>query len=92
MRLNDAGLRRILPAAYRRVIAKSVGVADSAQVSSGWLTLAARDNVQIDRFTPGDPSEVSTIVLRIKGSDLAAYRTGKITLEEVRTRVDVREF
>ena len=57
-----------------------------------WLTLAARDNVQIDRFTPGDPSEVSTIVLRIKGSDLDAYRTGKITLDEVRKRVDVREF
>ena len=57
-----------------------------------WLTIAARDNVQIDRFTPGDPSEVSTIVLRIKGSDLAAYRTGQITLDEVRTRVDVREF
>jgi len=57
-----------------------------------WLTLAARDNVQIDRFTPGDPSEVSTIVLRIKGSDLAAYRAGRITLDEVRARVDVREF
>lgn len=57
-----------------------------------WLTIAARDNVQIDRFTPGDPSEVSTIVLRIKGSDLAAWRAGQITLDEVRTRVDVREF
>ena len=57
-----------------------------------WLTIAARDNVQIDRFTPGDPSEVSTIVLRIKGSDLAAYRAGRITLDEVRARVDVREF
>ena len=57
-----------------------------------WLTLAARDNVQIDRFMPGDPSEVSTIVLRIKGSDLTAYRTGTITLEEVRKRVDVRDF
>ena len=57
-----------------------------------WLTIAARDNVQIDRFTPGDPSEVSTIVLRIKGSDLAAYRTGQITLDEIRKRVDVREF
>jgi hypothetical protein len=57
-----------------------------------WLTIAARDNVQIDRFTPGDPSEVSTIVLRIKGSDLTAYRTGKITLDEVRKRVDVRDF
>ena len=70
-------------------------VENSAPLGIGpdeWLTLAARDNVQIDRFTPGDPSEVSTIVLRIKGSDLAAYRTGKITLDEVRRRVDVREF
>lgn len=57
-----------------------------------WLTVAARDNVQVDRFTPGDPSEVSTIVLRIKGSDLAAYRAGRITLDEVRTRVDIRQF
>jgi hypothetical protein len=57
-----------------------------------WLTLAARDNVQIDRFTPGDPSEVSTIILRIKGSDLAAYRAGRITIEDVRGRVEVRDF
>jgi hypothetical protein len=41
---------------------------------------------------PGDPSEVSTIVLRIKGSDLAAYRAGKITADEVRKRVTVRAF
>ena len=57
-----------------------------------WLTLAARDNVQVDRFMPGDPSEVSTIVLRIKGSDLAAYRAGRMTLDDVRTRVEVRDF
>jgi hypothetical protein len=57
-----------------------------------WLTVAARDNVQIDRFTPGDPSEVSTIILRIKGSDLAAYRAGRITLDDVRQRVEVRDF
>jgi hypothetical protein len=57
-----------------------------------WLTVAARDNVQVDRFMPGDPSEVSSIVLRIKGSDLAAYRTGRITADEVRARVLVGEF
>ena len=57
-----------------------------------WLTIAARDNVQVDRFMPGDPSEVSTIVLRIKGSDLAAYRAGRLTLDEVRKRVEVRDF
>ena len=41
---------------------------------------------------PGDPSEVTTIVLRIKGSDLAAYRAQKMTEDEVRKRVEVREF
>ena len=57
-----------------------------------WLTVAARDNVQVDRFMPGDPSDVMTIVLRAKGSDLAAFRAQKITLEEMRTRVLVTEF
>jgi hypothetical protein len=57
-----------------------------------WLTVAARDNVRIDRFMTGDPSEVTTIVLRIKGGDLAAYRAGRLTLDEVRDRVEAREF
>jgi hypothetical protein len=57
-----------------------------------WLTVAARDNVQVDRFMPGDPSDVMTIVLRAKGSDLAAFRAQKITLEEMRKRVLVTEF
>ena len=57
-----------------------------------WLTVAARDNVQVDRFMPGDPSDVMTIVLRLKGSDLLAYRAQKITLEEMRKRVLVSEF
>ena len=57
-----------------------------------WLTVAARDNVQVDRFMPGDPSEVMTIVLRAKGSDLAAYRAQRITIDEMRKRVLVSEF
>ena len=57
-----------------------------------WLTVAARDNVQVDRFMPGDPSDVMTIVLRARGSDLAAYRAQRITLEEMRKRVLVTEF
>jgi hypothetical protein len=52
-----------------------------------WLTVAARDNVRVDRFIAADPSEVVTIVLRIKGSDLAAYRAGRLTLEQARARV-----
>ena len=57
-----------------------------------WLTVAARDNIRPDRLVPGDTSNISSIVFRVKGSDLAAFRTGRMTLEEVRTRVEVKQF
>jgi hypothetical protein len=58
-----------------------------------YLTVAARDNMQRDALAPPDPyEEIVTIMYRIKGSDLAAYRAGQIDREEVRKRVQVREF
>jgi hypothetical protein len=61
--------------------------------SDEWLTVAARDNAPRDLFAPQDPfEEVITIVLRIKGEDLAAYRSGKIDREEAKKRVQLREF
>ena len=58
-----------------------------------WLTVAARDNMQRDSLAPQDPyEEVVTILLRIKGSDLAAYRAGQIDKDEVRRRVQIGEF
>jgi len=57
-----------------------------------WLTIAARDNEHRDRLVPGDPYDLLTIVLRIKGSDLAAFRAERITRDEARKRVEVREF
>jgi hypothetical protein len=56
-----------------------------------WLIVAARDNAPSDPFTPGD-QDVTTIVLRAKGSDLHAFRTGRLTLEQMRARVEVGEF
>jgi hypothetical protein len=56
-----------------------------------WLTVAAKDNEPSNPFTQGDP-DVMTILLRIKGSDIAAFQARRVTLEEVRTRVEVREF
>jgi hypothetical protein len=56
-----------------------------------WLTVAARDQ-DGSRLQPGDAYDVSTIVLRIKGSDLAAYRAQQITREETRRRVEIREY
>ena len=49
--------------------------------------------MQRDTLAPPDPyEEIVTILLRIKGADLAAYRAGQIDRDEVRKRVQVREF
>jgi hypothetical protein len=57
-----------------------------------WLTVAARDNVPRDPLIPGDATDFSTIIFRMKGSDLAAFRAGRMTLEEARQKVEVREY
>ncbi len=85
-------------AAYTREV--SVAIVDAMIENSGplpvgdneWLTVAARDNIRPDRLVPGDTSNISSIVFRIKGSDLAAFRAGRMTLEEARTHVEVKQF
>jgi hypothetical protein len=58
-----------------------------------WLTVAARDNERRDRLAPQDPyEEVLTVILRIRGSDLGAYRAGRVDRDEVRRRVQVQTF
>ena len=58
--------------------------------SDEWLTIAARDNEE--RLSRSDMYDVVTIVLRIRGSDLAAFRGDRLTRDEARSRVEVREF
>ena len=57
-----------------------------------WLTVAARES--LDRgLVPDDPGEPSmTFVLRIKGSDLNALRERRLTREEARARVEIRQY
>ena len=58
-----------------------------------WLTVAARDNAPRDTLAPQDPyEETVTILLRIKGADLAAYRSGRIDSAEAKKRVQIQEF
>ena len=57
-----------------------------------WLTVAARDNIRPDRLVPGDTSNISSIVFRIKGVDLAAFRAGRMALEEARKHVEITQF
>ncbi|MGE3578107.1 MAG: hypothetical protein AB7I25_06555 [Vicinamibacterales bacterium] len=54
-----------------------------------WLTIAARDNES--RTRPAHVDDSGTITLRVKGSDLAAFHAGRITVEEARRRVEIRE-
>jgi hypothetical protein len=55
-----------------------------------WLTVAARDNQSV--VIPGDLSETVTVILRIKGSDLAELMAGRLAPQDARSRVEVREF
>jgi hypothetical protein len=55
-----------------------------------WLTVAAKDAE--GPLSPNEPYEAATIVLRIKGSDLAAFRADRLTRDDARGRVEVREF
>jgi len=55
-----------------------------------WLTVAARDNQDV--VMPGAAPDVVTIILRVKGSDLADRLAGRVGIDELRRRVEVREF
>jgi len=55
-----------------------------------WLTVAAQDSE--GPLTPGQLYDASTIVLRVKGSDVAAFLANKLTRDEVLKKVEVREF
>ncbi|HEY3886591.1 MAG TPA: hypothetical protein VGL62_15365 [Vicinamibacterales bacterium] len=55
-----------------------------------WLTVAASDSE--GPMMPGQLYDTSTTILRVKGSDLAAYQTGKMSREEAMKKVEVREF
>jgi hypothetical protein len=56
-----------------------------------WLTVTARDNAQPDPAAPSDYSEFHTVVFQIKGSDLAAFHQRRISLDEARKRVTMRQ-
>lgn len=56
-----------------------------------WLSVAARDNTPSGPFLSGNPDAV-TLVLRIRGADVNAFRAGRLALDQVRARVEVNQF
>ena len=56
-----------------------------------WLTIAARRNEDRPRLAPAD-SDAQTIVIRANGTDLAAFRAGRMSREDAIKRLEVRVF
>ena len=57
-----------------------------------WLTVAARESLDL-RFLPENPNDTATtLILRIKGSDLAAFRDHRLTRDEAKKRIEVKQY
>ena len=54
-----------------------------------FLTVAARESLDF-RFVPDDPA--TTLIMRVKGSDLTALRDKRLTQEEARKRIEVKQY
>jgi exonuclease VII small subunit len=56
-----------------------------------WLTIAARGNDDRPRVAPADTSS-RTRIIRLRGSDLAAYLARQITKEEAMDRIELKVY
>ena len=56
-----------------------------------WLTIAAKGNYDRPRLAPAD-TDSRTRLIRLRGSDLAAFLARQITSEEALQRIEVRVF
>ena len=80
---TDAVKRALIDAMLNYSVALKLG-------DNEWLTVAARDAE--GPLTPSAIDEAATIMIRVKGSDLAAFHLNKLSREEVLKRVEVRQF
>jgi len=55
-----------------------------------WLTIAARNSEYA--LSRNEIMNLTTTILRVKGSDLADFLAGRLTKDEARQKVEVREF
>jgi hypothetical protein len=73
---------------------KDAMLAHSSSLGIGpdeWLTIAARGNDDRPRLAPADGGS-RTRIIRLRGSDLAAYLARQLTRDEVLQRIEVRIY
>lgn len=56
-----------------------------------WLTIAARRNDDRSRIAPAD-SDAQTMMIRVRGRDLGAFRAGQISKQDAIDRMEIRMF
>jgi hypothetical protein len=56
-----------------------------------WLTIAARGIQDRPRVGPAD-NDGQTVLIRLRGADLAAFRAGQLSREQVMSRIERRVF
>jgi hypothetical protein len=62
------------------------------RIASGeWLTVAARGSESRPRLGPADP-DGQTVLISVRGSDLASFLAGQLSREDALQRVEVRVF
>jgi hypothetical protein len=57
-----------------------------------WLTVAAHDDDMARRLGATEPYEAVTMLFRVKGADLQAFRGGRLTRAEARQRIEIKEY
>jgi hypothetical protein len=55
-----------------------------------WLTVAARESLDM-RFVDNPNDRATTLILRIKGSDLKTLKGGQLTRDEARKKIEVKQ-
>lgn len=85
---NEAYRTEVLQALKEAMLdhSSSLGIAPNE-----WLTIAARGNDDRPRLAPAD-RESRTRILRLRGSDLAAYLARQITKDEALERIEIKVF
>jgi hypothetical protein len=57
-----------------------------------WLTIAARESLDL-RFMSGNPNDTATtLILRIRGSDLDGFRDHRLSREEAKKKIEIKQY
>jgi hypothetical protein len=87
--LNEASYREEVVQALADALldhSSALGISDDE-----WLTIAARGIQDQPRLGPPD-NDAQTVMIRLRGADLAAFRANQISRDEVIKRIDRRLF